>query len=263
LPGTRTSDMRWTVVGAGRAGSAVAAWLRASEGTPPAVVGRGRLAPWFARLADEPPGGLILAVPDDALAGVARDLARHRAEWRRWTVLHLSGARDASVLAALRRRGAAVASLHPMMTFPPPSARGKPSPRGVVFTLEGDRAAVQAARRLVRGWGGQALGLSAKAKSAYHLAATLVGPGAVGQMFAAEAILRHYGLRGAQLARARGGLVRLLAATAENLGRMPTAAAWTGPFARGDKATQLLHLRLLPAKLRPLYRALAQTPGPK
>jgi predicted short-subunit dehydrogenase-like oxidoreductase (DUF2520 family) len=256
--------MHWTVVGAGRAGSVVASWLAQSESAPPRLLDRRQFEAWLGQLSGEPPGGLILAVPDDAIAGVARLIASRRPEWRRWCVLHLSGARDSSLLAPFRRRGAAAGSMHPMMTFPTSSRRGarsrrgnRPQPRDVVFTLEGDPGARRIARRLVRDWRGQGLTLNARAKSAYHLAATLVGPGAVAQMFAAETVLRHYTLRGAKLATARAGLANLLSATAANLKVMPTRAAWTGPFARGDKATQLLHLRLLPQRLRPLYRAIA------
>ncbi len=264
--------MRWTVVGAGRAGSAIAAWLAETAPERLQLIRHGQVAAWRERLAGEPPGGLILAVPDDALAAVARDLAACRPEWRRWIILHLSGARQAAVLAPFRRRGAAIGAMHPMMTFPrlptpTPQKRGQPpaapSPQGVVFTIEGDARARHSAWRLVEIWGGRKLALNARAKSAFHLAATLVGPGAVAQMATAEAILRHYGLRGEKLAQARSGLVRLLQATAANLDAMPTAAAWTGPIARGDKATQALHLRLLPPALRRLYRALAQAPKPR
>src|SRR5205807_931980 len=57
---------------------------------------------------------ILVAVPDDAIAQVAA--ATH---WRAGQlVVHLSGAQGAEALAAARTRGARVAALHPLMTFP-------------------------------------------------------------------------------------------------------------------------------------------------
>lgn len=257
-------------MGAGRLGAALCAWLTEAGLPPQALVSRRRpralgrrfripalaLEAWQASLAVLPPGNIILAVPDDALAALARHLASARPDWRGWCVMHTSGARASAVLASLRRRGAAVASLHPMMTFP--KGRGGSSPAGVVFSLEGDAKACREAQALVRRWRGLLLRLSPKSKATYHLAATLVGPGAVVTMAAAQSLLRASGLRGEQLARASAGLRTLLAATAANLAG-GAAAAWTGPWARGDAETFHLHLRLLHSpELQRLYLALAE-----
>ncbi|MGN6593252.1 MAG: DUF2520 domain-containing protein [Terriglobales bacterium] len=194
-------------------------------------------------------------MPDDALAPLARQLAAPREEWSGWRILHTSGGLDSSVLEPLRCRGAATGSLHPMMTFPRPG-RPAPASAGIVFSFEGDPAARRAAAALIRLWRGRPLPLPPGVKTAYHLAATLVGPGAVVEMAAAEAVLRAAGLGGAQLDRARQGLRQLLAATAKNLDQ-GVAAAWTGPWARGDRQTIARHQRWLPTpELRRLYRAL-------
>jgi len=255
------------VIGAGRMGTALRRWL--AEGQRPVRAVRGRRVDDFrTRWEAMPPALMLLAIPDDALAPMAKRLAAW-GSWQGWRIVHTSGARPAAVLDPLRQAGGAVASMHPMMTFSPQSAT---LPDGIVFSLEGDKAAVQAAAKLVRAWRGVALRLSPAEKAAYHLAATLVGPGAVVQMAAAEAILRLAGLNPGQAKRARAGLVRLLGATAANLTAGTTVAAFTGPWARGDRGTMRLHRRWLKAgladsRLRHLYAALelngrAWLPGP-
>ncbi|HXR97729.1 MAG TPA: Rossmann-like and DUF2520 domain-containing protein [Terriglobales bacterium] len=242
----RTEEV--VLVGHGRLGSAMAGWLRPR----PAIV-RHRDWPRFLKQAGaRRPALLIFAIPDDAIEPAGRELAAARADWRGWTVLHTSGAVPSAALAGLRRRGAALAGMHPMMTFPPGR---KPSPGGIVVTLEGDAAACRRAAALVRGWGAVPMVMSARQKAAYHLTATLVGPGAVAQFAAAERILKSAGLSAKDLALARRGLLQLLTATADNL-RHGTAAAWTGPFARGDSATVARHWKLLPPSLRAYYAGL-------
>ncbi|HVA64497.1 MAG TPA: Rossmann-like and DUF2520 domain-containing protein [Terriglobales bacterium] len=260
----------WIVVGSGRVGAALCRWLADAGLTPLAVVGRRRplalarrcgianawtTEDWQARLPGLAPASVLLAIPDDALAPLAARLAPARSPWRGWTVLHTSGARDAGVLAPLARRGAAVGSLHPMMTFPR-AARPAPSPANLIFSFEGSPAARRQAAALVLRWRGVPLQLPPRAKTAYHLAATLVGPGAVVQMAAARHILRRAGLRGRQLERALAGLRSLLTVTASNLAD-GLEAAWTGPLARGDRATLALHRRALRSpQLARLYAAL-------
>jgi len=237
-------------------GTALRRWLDAAQLPVQAVRGR-QVDNFRARWQALPPGLMLLAIPDDALAPMAKRLAGW-GSWPGWRIVHTSGARPAAVLEPLRRAGAAVASMHPMMTFPPQSAT---PPEGIVFSLEGDKPAVQAAVQLVRRWRGVVLRLSPEEKAAYHLAATLVGPGAVVQMAAAEAILRLAGLNPRQVKRARAGLIRLLGATVANLTSGTTAAAFTGPWARGDRGTMRLHRRRLKSgiddpRLRQLYTAL-------
>lgn len=250
-------------------GTALGAWLSQAGLPPEAMVSRRRpaalgrrfhadawsLESWRAKLGALAPHGVLLAVPDDALVPLARRLSRARSDWRGWYFLHTSGARDASALEPLRRRGAAVGSVHPMMTFP--KGRPVPSPADVVFSIEGDGGARRRAVELVWRWRGVPLHLAPKAKTAYHLAATLVGPGTVVELAVAERLLRRAGLRGATLRRALGGLRMLLGATIKNLSQ-GAATAWTGPWARGDAETQKLHLRTLGRpEERQLYRALA------
>jgi len=271
----KRTPLQVTVVGAGRLGSTLCRWLAQQGRGPAAVVDLNwerarraiRSAPgaqawhwpvWLGAVHAAAPGWLALAIPDDAIEDAAAQLAAARADWRGWCIWHTSGARSAAVLRRLRRRGAAVGSLHPMMTFPRSSSRRKVEPAGVIFSLEGDPLAKRAARSLVRAWGGVVLELTPRQKTAFHLAATLVGPGAVVAMAEAEAVLRRAGLGKREITLARTGLRHLLQATAGNL-EQGLEAAWTGPWARGDVTTLTLHRRLLGAGIgRGLYDALDQ-----
>lgn len=227
----------WTVVGAGGAGRALRQWLQAAGKKPRVIAGRRAVPRWLKELEAQPRGNVVLAVPDDAIEPVARQMAKARRDWRGWQVVHTSGARSARALGALAQRGASVGAVHPMMTFP--RSGQAPGPQGVVFSVEGR------ARLPIKAWRGVELRLTASQKAAYHAAATLVGPGAVAQMAAAETVLARAGVRGKKLAAARRGLVALLEATARNLAAGSTRKAFTGPMARGDEATIAMQQKLL------------------
>ncbi len=126
---------------------------------------------------------LWFCVPDGAIRNASSCLAEHalarlpahQVEVR--FALHSSGALLSRELEPWRKLGAAVASVHPLMTF---VAGAHPSLSAVPFALEGDRAAVRVARRIVRELGGESFSLPASRKAAYHAWAGFCGelPGA-------------------------------------------------------------------------------------
>src|SRR5208282_875898 len=94
---------------------------------------------------------------------------------------HSSGALLSRELDPLRKAGAAVASVHPLMTFvagahPSEHPSEHPSMTGVPFAIEGDEEAARVARRIVRALGGESFSLPAKRKAAYHAWATMTSP---------------------------------------------------------------------------------------
>src|SRR6266566_4541398 len=121
---------RVAIVGAGNLGSALALSLQRAGYTIEAVIARSRgarvtRAQRLARqvgghaaddLSDVGAGLVWFCVPDGEIARAARSLAGN-AEWKGRVALHSSGALSSYELTALRKRGAAVASVHPMMTF--------------------------------------------------------------------------------------------------------------------------------------------------
>ncbi len=192
-------------------------------------------------------------VPDRAIARAADGLAAATA-WKGRIALHSSGALTSDELAALRQRGAAVASVHPLMTF----VRGSsPSLRGVPLGVEGDENAVRAAARIVRDLGGQTFLIRRQDKAAYHAWGTFASPLLLAALVTAERLAR---LAGVPAATARRKMLPIVRQTIENYARLGPAAAFSGPIVRGDAAIVREHLRVLRAtpEAREVYVALAR-----
>jgi predicted short-subunit dehydrogenase-like oxidoreductase (DUF2520 family) len=191
---------------------------------------------------------------DDALAETARLLAR-KPGWENKIVFHSSGALSSDVLAPLRRAGAHVASLHPMMTFVPGTT---PDMRGVPFAVEGDRKAVAAAKTIVRDLGAEVFPIQKKSKTLYHALGSFSSPLLVATLATAERVGRAAGLSPTQTRKIIGPILR---ETLKNYQQGGPAAAFSGPIKRGDLSTVRRHLRELkrvPAASE-VYRALVKS----
>jgi predicted short-subunit dehydrogenase-like oxidoreductase (DUF2520 family) len=241
------------IVGAGNLASAMALSLRAAGYGIDQVVARGRAASMrrARRLAREV-GALAVplaraqiqadvvwfCVPDAAIVGAAESLAG-AADWSGKVALHSSGALASDELAVLQRRGAGVASVHPLMTF----VRGsRPSLVEVPFALEGDRKAVRAARAIVRDLRGQPFTIRKEHKAAYHAWGMFASPLLTALLAASE---RVAGAAGVSRTAARERMLPILRQTLANYARLGAPEAFSGPIARGDVATVERHLKIL------------------
>ena len=194
-----------------------------------------------------------ITVPDDSIAQVARKLADMQ-DWKGRIVVHSSGALTSDELAPLRGKGARVASVHPMMTFVRSSV---PKMAGVPFALEGDAAAVRAARDIVARLGGHAFAIRKQDKVLYHVFGSFASPLVVALMASLEQVARAAGVRQHDI---KPVMAPLLLQTLRNYLRHNAAAAFSGPLARGDVATVRKHLEELKPlpDARAVYVALAR-----
>ncbi len=257
------------VYGAGRTGLAVAR-LAAARGVPLTVVwNRSPLEGARAELAaglpletgGAPPavsaGVWIVAVSDDAVAGVAAALARGLAAGgaRPGAAAHCAGGRPVADLAPLRAAGVPCAAWHPAMTF-----RGASSDAaalaGACAAIEGDAAACAALAALSDALGVTHHTVAASDRPRYHSALVLASNGRVTLEACARRLLADAGLDEATTRRV---LAPLVARTEENLRASDPAAALTGPVARGDVETVRATLASLHDRpeIERLYRALA------
>jgi len=255
------------VVGAGRVGQTLARALRRRGYRIGAVVTSSpRTARQAVRFigagfaAANPNSGIaaadivLLTTPDRRIAEVGRTLARLGANWRGRVVLHTSGAMSSRDLKALRRRGAAVGSCHPIYPFPRPL---RSFPRGVVFDVEGTRRAVKEASALARSLGGIPIRLRPRGKVLCHASGSLVA----GHLMALLELATRGVIRaGVPRRLAWRALEPLVRQTIEGYARWGRGA-WTGPLRRGDEGTVRRHLAALrtsPEPYREVYLALGR-----
>ena len=182
-------------------------------------------------------------VPDDAIAEAARSLAQ-KADWKGRVALHSSGALASDELAALRRRGAQVASVHPMMTFVAGSSRtgSSRSLAGVPFAIEGDAAAVRAGRAIVKELGGKAYTIRGRDKVAYHAWGTFASPLFTALLATTEHVAAAAGVNRRE---AKRRMLPILRQTLANYEALDAAGSFSGPIVRGDVETIRRHLRIL------------------
>jgi len=247
---------RYSIVGAGRLGSSLGAALARRGWEPETIVDRdaraareGRRIVGRGRASTDPAaasgakGLVIIAVPDDAVGRAAAALAGAGGSWTGRVAVHTSGLLPAAALAPLAERGARVASLHPIQSFPrkdmPASAF-----TGITWGLEGDEAAVEAAEAVVRALRGHVLLLSARDKPVYHAACALASNALVALEWTAVGLLGRAGIPEGM---AEAAFFPLVQGTLQNVKSFGLEKALTGPILRGDVATVRRHLEALGA----------------
>jgi predicted short-subunit dehydrogenase-like oxidoreductase (DUF2520 family) len=242
--------LRVGIIGAGKVGAVLGAALTAAghgvvaaSGLSSASAERAaRLLPGVPLLpADEVVVAadlVVLAVPDDTLAGLVAGLAETGA-WRAGQlVFHTSGAHGLAVLAPAERAGVLPLALHPAMTFsgqPEDGDRLVGAPFGVT-SREGHRPV---AETLVLEMGGEPFFVAEADRRLYH-AALVTGANHLVTLVAEAADL----LRSAGIGEPGRVLAPLLTAALDN-GLRRGDRGLTGPVSRGDVGTVRDHLETL------------------
>src|SRR5215469_14758722 len=244
--------LRVGVVGAGRAGTALAAALRRAghEVVAASAVSDASLR----RIRRDLPGTVIsqpaevladadlvlLTVPDDVLPGLVAGLAATGAPYAGRLVAHASGAHGAGVLEPATRAGALPLALHPVMTF---TGREDDVDRikGVCFGVTAPDPLRAAAEALVIEMGGEPVFITEQDRPLYHAALAFAANHLVTLVTEAATLLRHAGAENPNRM-----LGPLLGAALDNALRFGDAGL-TGPVARGDGGTVAAHVAAIAA----------------
>lgn len=242
-----------SIIGAGRAGAAVAAlWQRAGHRIV-AVSGREATA---LRASQHLPGVpilgaaeaarlgelVILGVPDDLIATIARALVEAGAVAPGRWIAHISGATPLSALDAARDAGARRLGVHPLQTFPDVDSAIDRIPGCTVAVGADDDEGFFLAERLAEDLGGRPFRLPDEHRAVYHAAAVFASNYLVAATGVAEQLLATAGVPDPLAA-----LAPLQRATVANLARTGPAEALTGPTVRGDAGTIARNLEALTA----------------
>jgi predicted short-subunit dehydrogenase-like oxidoreductase (DUF2520 family) len=254
------------VVGAGRAGTALAVALRRAGHRIAAVsaVSAGSLQRVEARLPGTPvlrPEEVIaaadlvlLTVPDDVLPGLVAGLASTGAPLSGRLLAHASGRHGLAVLEPAVREGALPLALHPVMTF-----TGRPDDvdrlAGISFGVTAPEPLQPVAEALVVEMGGEPVLIAEEDRDLYHAALAGAANYLVTLVVQAGDLLSAAGVGNPSRM-----LGPLLSAALDNALRLGDTAL-TGPVARGDADTVAGHLAALRAAAPdalPAYLALAR-----
>ena len=240
------------VVGAGRAGTAMAAALaraghrvvaasavsqdslnRIRRSLPGAQVGRPEEVV-------EAAGLVLLTVPDDVLPGLVSGLAATGVPLAGRLLAHASGRHGLAVLEPATREGALPLALHPVMTF-----TGRQDDvekmRGISFGVTAPDPLRPVAEALVVEMGGEPVFIAEEHRGLYHAGLASAANHLVTLVTASGDLLAAAGVR--DPAKMLGPL---LGAALENALAFGDAAL-TGPVARGDADTVAAHVQAIAA----------------
>ena len=237
------------VYGMGRFGRAFAAGLQARK-LPLVRVGGRSAAPegWqtlYARgqeafLRGLKPGTLVvIAVPDDALPAVARELAGANG----LLFAHTSGVRGPEAILPLQG-----GVFHILQSFPPTG--GEALIPGSYGAIAGDAALLAVLRELAAALEITVIELTEAQRVPYHAAAVLAGNAVVSLLEVGRGILEAAGIPPEHAQRM---LIPLARGALQNANALGAEKALTGPVVRGDVGTIERHLKVLTGANRRAY----------
>lgn len=174
----------------------------------------------------------MLTPPDDQIVPCGKALAASGLLRKGDVVFHCSGALPSRELAEVMGAGTAVASIHPLKSFADPALAAQTF-RGTYCAAEGDAAALAVLRPAFELSGAHVSDVDAAFKTIYHAANVIVCNYLTALM---EVGLRGYEKSGLQRAVALRMMEPLVRETVDNVFRLGTAPALTGPISRGDSA---------------------------
>jgi predicted short-subunit dehydrogenase-like oxidoreductase (DUF2520 family) len=195
---------------------------------------------------------IILAVPDDAIEPLAREIRMYSGQ----AMIHTSGSLGAEVLAPAMAAGTQIGAFHPLVAFAD-TERAVAALHGATVAIEGDDDLAEMLADMAERLGAHAVRLAPGSKAAYHAAAVLAAGGFVALLDAIAELGSVAGLDESGSLAIYGPLIEGTLGNARALG---IQAALTGPMTRGDRGTLAAHLDALAAHapgVLPLYVAAA------
>ncbi len=226
---------------------------RASAGEGVKFIGAGRAVGQLEEM--RPADVWMIATRDDAIVPSCVTLAASGKIIPDDIVFHVSGATPSSDLAAVKEKGALVASVHPIKTFTDAEAAARTF-RGTFCSAEGDSGALQVLKPAFEGIGATVFDIDAALKPVYHSGGVFACNYLVALI---EAALRAHEKAGIPRSASLKALEPMVRETVDAIFDKGPAPALTGPISRGDVATvrrQYAKVRDWDPELGALYRGL-------
>jgi predicted short-subunit dehydrogenase-like oxidoreductase (DUF2520 family) len=190
----------------------------------------------------------LIATPDNEIIHTCKSLVDSRLLKTGDVVFHCSGAMSSDVLAAAKTRGAFICSVHPVKSFADPIMAAE-SFEGTYCGVEGDKQALDIVETAMHKIGGNTFGIQAEFKTLYHAASVIVCNYLTALL---EMGIQTYQQSGLERETAIQVMQPMVRATVDNIFRMGTIDALSGPIARGDDLVVENHLRAI-SEWKPEY----------
>lgn len=179
----------------------------------------------------QPADIFVIACNDDQIESCLNELLIQNIIQTNNIVFHFSGAKSAKVLDKAKAHGAQCASLHPVKSFANP-AMAITTFKNTYCGIEGDKVACGILEKLIHSIGGSCFNVDSDKKLIYHAASVF----ACNYMTALQELsIQAFEHSGIDREIAMKILEPIVKETAENIFKLGTANALTGPIARGDQ----------------------------
>jgi predicted short-subunit dehydrogenase-like oxidoreductase (DUF2520 family) len=200
----------------------------------------------------------FIATNDDAIAEIVKVIDEEGPNsLQGHFFFHTSGSISSAVLEPLHKKGAEIASIHPLQVFADPEKALETLP-GIYYAIEGNDRAMTWAIHMVDKLQGKLLLIPTGRKVLYHIAGVFAANYLVVLVHMALSIMEEIGESPEDSYQA---FLPLMVSALQNIEEFGTAASLTGPIARGDEKTIRAHidaLDQLPPEILRVYKILGQ-----
>jgi len=181
---------------------------------------------------------IFITVNDDEIEEVSQNIIKTNLIINKKKFLHMSGAMSTKILKTLENSGANVYSLHPLQSFVEVSKAVEDLYK-TYFSLEGNIKKDDEIIGLLNKLGNKYFIITQEQKAKYHMSACIFSNYLVTLMDFGTNILEDIGIQ-----RDEGfeAMYPLIEGTLENIKKVGTKKALTGPIARGDIGTIVKHI---------------------
>jgi len=180
---------------------------------------------------------ICITTNDDSIKSVCDEIAINDGFKKGSMVGHMSGALSSVILESAKKQNCSIFSLHPLQAFAS-IEKAVLDLENTVFSIEGDER-IKEITKILDICGNKYFIVDSKDKTLYHIAACIVSNYTVTLMDFGLAIFETIGIDKEKGFRA---LLPLINGSLENINKYGTAAALTGPIARGDINTITKHI---------------------
>lgn len=200
---------------------------------------------------------IFITTNDDQIEVVDNELGSCDELNNRHMIVHTSGAHPSNIMKKVQLRCCQVASIHPLQSFADVQVALQNIEK-TVFTIEGDNLVVETLKAIIRKTNNQFLEINSDQKALYHAGACVMSNYLVTLMDYGLELFQGCGLKKESIFDA---MLPLIEGTLDNIKKVGTVNALTGPIVRGDESTISSHIKAgkeIMADEMELYKVLAR-----